>query len=126
MTEVDPIIESADENFRPVDAEIGADGALYIADWQNPIIGHMQHNLRDTSRDHEHGRIYRVTYEGRPLQPAAIAGEPIDRLLDLLKEPEDRVRYRAKIELSGRNSNDVLSALNTWISRRRRARSTST
>ena len=48
MTEVDPIIESADENFRPVDAEIGADGALYIADWQNPIIGHMQHNLRDT------------------------------------------------------------------------------
>ena len=64
MTEVDPIIESADENFRPVDAEIGADGALYVADWQNPIIGHMQHNLRDTSRDHGHGRIYRVTYDG--------------------------------------------------------------
>ena len=128
MTEVDPIIESADENFRPVDAEIGADGALYIADWQNPIIGHMQHNLRDTSRDHEHGRIYRVTYSGRPLlKPAAIAGEPIDRLLDLLKEPEDRVRYRAKIELSGRNSNDVLSALNTWISRLdKNIRSTST
>ncbi len=118
MTEVDPIIESADENFRPVDAEIGADGALYIADWQNSIIGHMQHNLRDRSRDHEHGRIYRVTYTGRPLlKPAAIAGEPIDRLLDLLKEPEDRVRYRAKIELSSRSSNDVLSALNTWISR---------
>ena len=108
MTEVDPIIESADENFRPVDAEIGADGALYIADWQNPIIGHMQHNLRDTSRDHGHGRIYRITYNGRPaLKPTPIAGEPIDRLLDLLKEPEDRVRYRAKIELSGRNSNDV-------------------
>ena len=33
-----------------------------------------------------------------------IAGEPIDKLLDLLKEPEDRVRYRAKIELSGRNT----------------------
>jgi glucose/arabinose dehydrogenase/azurin/lysophospholipase L1-like esterase len=118
MTEVDPIIESADENFRPVDAEIGADGALYIADWQNAIIGHMQHNLRDRSRDHEHGRIYRVTYPGRPLlKPAPIAGEPIDRLLDLLKEPEDRVRYRAKIELSGRNSHDVLAALTTWISR---------
>ena len=62
MTEVEPILESADENFRPVDAEIGADGALYFADWHNPIIGHMQHNLRDTSRDHVHGRIYRVTY----------------------------------------------------------------
>ena len=65
----------------------------------------MQHNLRDPRRDRVHGRIYRVTYEGRPLlKPAKIAGEPIERLLDLLKEPEDRVRYRAKIELSGRNT----------------------
>ena len=48
-------------------------------DWHNPIIGHMQHNLRDTSRDHDHGRVYRVTYPGRPLlKPAKIAGEPID------------------------------------------------
>ena len=118
MTEVEPIIESADVNFRPVDAEIGADGALYIADWQNPIIGHMQHNLRDTSRDHLHGRIYRVTYPGRPLlKNGNVAGAPIERLLDLLKEPEGRVRYRAKIELSARTTNDVLSALNAWISR---------
>ena len=127
MTEVEPILESADENFRPVDAEIGADGALYIADWQNPIIGHMQHNLRDTSRDTARPHLSRHL-PGRPLlKPAAIAGEPIDRLLDLLKEPEDRVRYRAKIELSGRNTNDVLSALTTWISRLdKKDRSTST
>ena len=118
MSEVEPILESADENFRPVDAEVGADGALYVADWHNPIIGHMQHNLRDTSRDRQHGRIYRVRYAGRPLlEPVPIAGEPIDRLLDLLKEPEDRVRYRAKIELSARDTNQVLSALATWISR---------
>jgi len=30
-------------------------------EWQNPIIGHLQHHLRDPSRDHIHGRIYRVT-----------------------------------------------------------------
>jgi glucose/arabinose dehydrogenase len=115
-TEVEPILQSADENFRPVDAEIGPDGALYFLDWHNPLIGHMQHNLRDTSRDHEHGRIYRVTYPGRPLlQPAKIAGQPIPALLDLLKEPENRVRYRAKIELSGRDPKDVLAALQTWI-----------
>jgi glucose/arabinose dehydrogenase/lysophospholipase L1-like esterase len=114
--EAPAILQSADENFRPVDAEVGPDGALYFADWHNPIIGHMQHNLRDTSRDRLHGRIYRVTYPGRPLlKPAKIAGEPIDRLLDLLKEPEDRVRYRAKIELSGRATDDVMSALQTWI-----------
>ncbi|HET7698763.1 MAG TPA: PVC-type heme-binding CxxCH protein [Vicinamibacterales bacterium] len=113
--ETEPILQSSDENFRPVDAEVGADGALYVADWHNPIIGHMQHNLRDKSRDRLHGRIYRVTYPGRPLlQPARIAGEPIPRLLDLLKEPEDRVRYRAKIELSGRQTAQVLDALQRW------------
>jgi hypothetical protein len=117
-TEAEPILQSADENFRPVDAEVGPDGALYVADWHNPIIGHMQHNLRDTSRDRLHGRIYRVTYPGRPLlKPVKIAGEPIDRLLDLLKEPEDRVRYRAKIELSGRDTKEVMSALQAWMDR---------
>ena len=117
-TEVEAILQSTDENFRPVDAEVGPDGALYFADWHNPIIGHMQHNLRDTSRDRLHGRIYRVTYPERPLlTPAKIAGEPIDRLLDLLKEPEDRVRYRAKIELSGRDTKAVMTALQTWTER---------
>jgi glucose/arabinose dehydrogenase len=117
-TEVEPILSSADENFRPVDAEVGPDGALYVADWHNPIIGHMQHNLRDTSRDREHGRIYRVTYPGRPLlKPATIAGAPIPQLLDLLKEPENRVRYRAKIELSGRDSKEVVAAVQAWIGR---------
>jgi glucose/arabinose dehydrogenase/lysophospholipase L1-like esterase len=116
--EVEPILDSADENFRPVDAEVGPDGSLYVADWHNPIIGHMQHNLRDTSRDRLHGRIYRVTFPGRPLlTPAKIAGQPIPQLLDLLKEPENRVRYRAKIELSGRETKDVIAALQTWMDR---------
>jgi azurin len=117
-TEVDPILQSADENFRPVDAEVGPDGALYFVDWHNAIIGHMQHNLRDNSRDRLHGRVFRVTYPGRPLlKPAQVAGAPIPQLLDLLKEPENRVRYRAKIELSGRTTADVVAALQTWIER---------
>ena len=66
-TLLDPILMSSDPNFRPSDFRIGPDGALYFLNWHNPIIGHMQHNLRDPSRDREHGRIYRVTYEGRPL-----------------------------------------------------------
>ena len=120
FAEVDPILQSADENFRPVDAEVGPDGALYFADWHNPIIGHMQHNLRDTTRDQLHGRVYRVTYPGRPLlTPAQIVGEPIPQLLELLKEPEDRVRYRAKIELSARDTNDVMAALQTWTDKPR-------
>lgn len=115
-TEQEPILFSSDPNFRPSDLEIAPDGSLYFIDWQNPIIGHMQHNLRDPSRDKSHGRVYRVTYTGRPLStPAKIAGEPIEKLLDLLKEPEDRVRYRARIELSGRDSTQVIAATNRWM-----------
>jgi putative heme-binding domain-containing protein len=114
-TEVEPILSSSDPNFRPSDLKTGPDGALYFIDWHNPIIGHMQHNLRDPNRDREHGRIYRVTYEGRPLlTPKKIAGEPIEKLLDLLKEPEDRVRHRARIELSARDTDQVMTATAKW------------
>lgn len=115
-TEMEPILSSTDPNFRPSDLKVGPDGALYFLDWHNPIIGHMQHNLRDPSRDRVHGRIYRVTAEGRPLlTPERIAGEPIEKLLELLKSPEDRVRYRARIELSGRKTADVIAATNNWV-----------
>lgn len=115
--EVEPIVVSIDGNFRPVDVEIGADGALYFLDWQNAIIGHMQHNLRDPSRDHAHGRIYRVTAKGRALvEPVKMRGKPIPELLGLLESPEDTVRYRTRIELSGRDSNEVIASAGKWIS----------
>ena len=115
-TEAEPILSSTDPNFRPSDFKVGPDGALFFCDWHNPIIGHMQHNLRDPSRDREHGRIYRVTAEGRPLLwLPKIDGEPIDKLLDLLKSPEDRVHYWAKIELGGRDSDQVIAATKTWL-----------
>ncbi len=115
-TELEPILSSRDPNFRPSDIEVGPDGAIYFLDWQNPIIGHMQHNLRDPSRDRIHGRVYRVTYEGRPLsRPARIAGASIEELLELLKSPEDRVRYRARTELGARDATAVIAALKTWV-----------
>lgn len=116
--EVDPVIVSSDGNFRPVDTEIGSDGALYILDWHNVIIGHMQHNLRDPNRDHSHGRIYRVTAKDRPLlKPVKMSGKSVPELLALLESPEDRVRYRVRIELSGRDSAEVLKAAKRWIAK---------
>ena len=44
---IEPILVSSDPNFRPTDIEIGGDGALYVSDWANAIVGHMQHNMRD-------------------------------------------------------------------------------
>jgi putative membrane-bound dehydrogenase-like protein len=107
---------SGDKNFRPSDAIFAPDGSLYFGDWQNVIIGHMQHNVRDPNRDHVHGRIYRVTAIDRPLQkPVAIAGQPIPALLDNLKSPVDGVRHRTRIELSGRDSKEVIAATKEWI-----------
>ncbi|MDB6030163.1 MAG: hypothetical protein JWM16_501 [Verrucomicrobiales bacterium] len=110
-----PLISSTDPNFRPTAVDVAPDGSVYILDWHNPIIGHLQHHLRDPSRDHVHGRIYRMTYEGRPLEkPAQIAGAPINDLLELLKSPENNVRTRAKIELGARDTSKVISAVQKW------------
>ncbi|MBI5692356.1 MAG: HEAT repeat domain-containing protein [Verrucomicrobia bacterium] len=110
------IVSSTDRNFRPIDTSTGPDGDLYVVDWHNPLIGHLQSHLRDANRDHVHGRIYRITAEGRPLvwQPK-IDGEPIPALLEILKRPETHVRTLAKIELGKHESSKVMAALAAWI-----------
>jgi mono/diheme cytochrome c family protein len=115
-TPTDNFLFSDDRNFRPSDAEIGSDGALYIADWQNAIIGHMQHNMRDPNRDKKHGRIFRMICKDRPLQkPVAIDGQPIKALLENLKHPIDGVRERTRIELSEHDTKEVVAAVRTWV-----------
>lgn len=110
------LMRSDDKNFRPVDMEFAPDGSLYVVDWHNVLIGHMQHNARDPLRDHTHGRIYRITYPSRPLVvPAKIAGASIDTLLNNLKLPEFNTRYRTRRELRGRKASEVLSHIKTWV-----------
>lgn len=103
-------------NFRPSGMAVAPDGSIYVMDWAQMLIGHLQHHLRDPNRDHQHGRIYRVTYPSRPLlTPKKIAGEPVEKLLDLLKEHEDNVRQRAKIELDTHDTAQVIAATQKWV-----------
>ena len=96
--------------------EFAPDGSLYFIDWHNILIGHMQHNARDPLRDHVHGRIYRVTYPSRPLvKPAKVAGASVEQLLDNLKLPEYRSRYRTQRELRGRKPSEVLPKITKWV-----------
>lgn len=114
--EVDPIVYCEDGNFRPVDVQFAPDGSLYIVDWHNALIGHLQHNLRDPSRDHSHGRIWRVTYPSRPLvEVPKITDAPINDLLELLKSKEYKIRYNARRELAARESDDVVPAVKKWV-----------
>ncbi|YCM44657.1 PVC-type heme-binding CxxCH protein [Verrucomicrobiaceae bacterium 227] len=115
---VQDLFVSKDLNFRPVDLEFAPDGSLYVADWQNALIGHMQHSARDPLRDHEHGRIYRVTYPGRPLvKPAKVDGASIADLLENLKLPEYRTRYRTRRELRERDGVEVAKAAAAWAAK---------
>ncbi|WP_128546359.1 PVC-type heme-binding CxxCH protein [Larkinella soli] len=112
------LIVSEDRNFRPVDMEFAPDGSLYVIDWHNILIGHMQHNARDPLRDHSHGRVYRITYPSRPLvKPAKVAGASVDELLDNLKLPEYRTRYRTRRELRGRKAGEVLPKVSAWVAK---------
>ena len=115
---IDELVKSDDPNFRPVGVDVAPDGSVYFLDWHKPLIGHMQHHIRDPNRDHQHGRIYRITYPGRPLlKPVAINGEPIEKLLEALKEPENNVRTRAKIELGKHDSAKVIASLKQWVAK---------
>ncbi|MEY4923838.1 MAG: hypothetical protein RL598_357 [Verrucomicrobiota bacterium] len=110
------LMSSTDRDFRPIDTSVGPDGAIYVIDWCTPLIGHLQSHLRDSNRDHSHGRIYRLTYEGRPLAtPPAIAGQPIPALLKLLERPENQIRNLAKIELGRHDTAKVIAAAKVWL-----------
>ncbi len=89
--------------FRPIDVKMGPDGAIYIADWYNPIIQHGEVDFRDPRRDHTRGRIWRVTAKGRPLvEKPNLVGATDEQLLEFLKAPEDWTRHFAKRVLKER------------------------
>ena len=114
--EVENLLLSSDPNFRPVDIKFGPDGALYVADWFNPLIGHMQHSLRDPGRDKMHGRIWRITYPSRPLlQAKDISKYTIAELFDNLKVYEDRFRFRTRELLRTKKKEEVISGLQKWV-----------
>ncbi len=110
------LLTSKDGNFRPTDLEFAPDGSLYLCDWHNVLVGHMQHSARDPLRDHKHGRIYRITYPDRPLvKPAKIDSAPLVALFHNLTLPEDRTRYRTRRELRARDPQKIIPALKEWI-----------
>jgi plastocyanin len=108
------VFQSTNLSFIPVDIQQGPDGAMYIADWYNPVKGHAQYSLRDTRRDKKSGRIWRITAKDQKLEEAPkIAGASIPELLELLKSENYRTRYRAKVELRERDSDKVSEVLGT-------------
>lgn len=73
-------LTSDDPAFRPVQVKLGPDGALWIADFYNPIIGHYEVPLTHPARDRTHGRLWRVAWRGLD------GSVPVPTLPDLTRE----------------------------------------
>ncbi len=128
-----------DQWFRPVDLKLGPDGAMYVADFYNRIIGHYEVPLTHPGRDHDRGRIWRIVYVGlkdpiqTPKSPnlaAMSAAQLIDRLADTnltirtlaTNELVDRIGQAAVAPivelLSGDKSQPTQRAHGLWVLQR--------
>lgn len=118
LEDLPPLIRSTDRSFRPVDSKFGPDGALYICDWFNPIIGHYQASFRHPDRDKSHGRIWRITAKGRPLTPQPeIVDVPFTNLIENITSPDRWTRRQVKRVLADLPSTLVTASLGEWLSR---------
>ena len=114
------VIKSSHVAFRPIDVKQGPDGAIYIADWYNPIIQHGEVDFYDPRRDRVHGRIWRVSHKKNPLTPRIpLVDATIADLVKQLESNERYTRHFAKRVLKERALHDgqkdeILAALGTW------------
>jgi len=97
---------SHDKWFRPVDLQLGPDGALYVADFYNRIIGHYEVPLDHPGRDRRRGRIWRIVYRGGQDTTRAeipnLADSSLAMLVDRLADSNIRRRTLATAELIDR------------------------
>ncbi|HYE29829.1 MAG TPA: PVC-type heme-binding CxxCH protein [Methylomirabilota bacterium] len=116
--ELPDLLRTTNVTFRPIDVKLGPDGALYIADWSNPIIQHGEVDFRDPRRDHEHGRIWRVSAKGRePNKKVQFAQLNTRGLLNELESPNNYDRQRAR-RLLAEKGPDISSDVRIWARER--------
>jgi hypothetical protein len=112
------LLRSTNVTFRPIDLRLGPDGALYIADWSNPIIQHGEVDFRDPRRDKEHGRIWRVTANaaGRAAGRKAtdLTRLSTTQLLDRTLSANGWEQEQSRLVLRQRDAGEVLAAAGTW------------
>ena len=101
-------LTTEDPWFRPVQLQMGPDGAMWVADFYNKIIGHYEVPLTHPGRDHTHGRIWRIVYKGTdgkvapPPWHGDLTKADVPALLETLKSPNLMLRMLATDQLSDR------------------------
>ncbi len=111
---IDLLIDSDDRWFRPVYAETGPDGAIYVADWYDLQVNHMEnHEGRISVRD---GRLYRIRPKNG-YQPNSIdLGKlPTAQLVNFLQDDRRWFRSTARRLLTERQDRSISSQLVDWL-----------
>jgi putative heme-binding domain-containing protein len=109
------VLRTTTDSFRPIDVRLGPDGALYVADWSNPIIQHGEVDFRDPRRDKVHGRIWRIAAKARPLLPVVDFTTLTNaELLARLTSPNGYDQERATRVLVERGAAQVQADLTAW------------
>jgi len=115
-------LASTDERFRPVNARVGPDGAMYIADMYHGIIEHVifmvpwlakQIEERDLHKGNDLGRIWRIVAEDEPIDRKApnLSSASSTTLLDILSHPNGWHRLTAQRLLIERADPVIISSL---------------
>jgi putative membrane-bound dehydrogenase-like protein len=105
-----PLVLTSDRWFRPVDCKVGPDGAVYLADWYDSRLTHVD------PRDNWHkssGRIYRLKAKGaKPLKPFDLSKQSSHELVETLTEhPNKWFRQKALRVLADRDDQSIASLL---------------
>ncbi len=122
------LLASADEWVSPVEAKVGPDGAVWVADWYNFIVQHNPTPNPDRGgyqaengngnayinplRDKEHGRIWRIVYDqAEPYEPITLSHDDPAGLITALRNDNLFWRTTAQRLLVERANTDVLPDL---------------
>ncbi|HZM01802.1 MAG TPA: hypothetical protein VFC44_02160 [Candidatus Saccharimonadales bacterium] len=106
--------------FRPVDLELGPDGALYMADFYNRIIGHYEVPLDHPGRDRERGRIWRISYHGtNATSHFNLSTASVAELIRQLGNSNITIRMLAMNELTDRIGRSAISPVNKMMRQKR-------
>ncbi|MEO8269104.1 MAG: PVC-type heme-binding CxxCH protein [Aureliella sp.] len=80
--ELPDFLTSDDPWFRPNDIQLGCDGAMYVSDFYNRIIGHYEVPLEHPGRDRNSGRIWRISYGNFSAAVSGVAEPPTSLAID--------------------------------------------